>query len=60
MAVALYARVSTSKQAGKDLSISDQLYQMRDWCKKQGFAVAVEYIEPGASGIDDRRLFSSK
>jgi site-specific DNA recombinase len=29
---------------------------MRDWCKKQGYTVAVEYIEPGASATDDRRL----
>ena len=55
MAVALYARVSTTKQAEKDLSIPDQLRQMRDWCKAQGLSVAVEYIEPGASATDDRR-----
>jgi site-specific DNA recombinase len=55
MAVALYARVSTTKQAEKDLSIPDQLRQMRDWCKGQGLAVAVEYVEPGASATDDRR-----
>jgi site-specific DNA recombinase len=55
MAVALYARVSTAKQAEKDLSIPDQLRQMREWCKGQGIAVAVEYIEPGASATDDRR-----
>ncbi len=55
MIVALYARVSTVKQAEKDLSIPDQLRQMRDWCKRQGHAVAVEYVEPGASATDDRR-----
>src|SRR6266702_905132 len=55
MAVALYARVSTSRQAEKDLSIPDQLRQMRDWCKAQGLAVALEYVEPGASATDDRR-----
>ena len=55
MAVALYARVSTSKQAEKDLSIPDQLRQMREWCKRQGYGVGVEYIEPGASATDDRR-----
>ncbi len=55
MAVALYARVSTTKQADKDLSIPDQLKQMRDWCKRQGCGVAVEYVEPGASATDDRR-----
>ena len=33
MAVALYARVSTPRQAEKDLSIPDQLRQMREYCK---------------------------
>jgi DNA invertase Pin-like site-specific DNA recombinase len=55
MAVALYARVSTSKQAEKDLSIPDQLRQMREWCKQQGYLIATEYVEPGASATDDRR-----
>ena len=55
MAVALYARVSTTKQADKDLSIPDQLRQMRDWCKRNGHAIAKEYIESGASATDDRR-----
>ena len=55
MAVALYSRVSTVKQAEKDLSIPDQLQQMRDWCKASGLVVAMEYIEAGASATDDRR-----
>ena len=55
MAVALYARVSTTRQAEQDLSIPDQLRQMRDWCQKQGLLVAKEYIEPGASATDDKR-----
>jgi len=55
MAVALYARVSTAKQAEKDLSIPDQLKQMREWCKSRGFLVAMEYVEPGASATDDKR-----
>src|SRR5216683_573507 len=55
MAVALYARVSTAKQAEKDLSIPDQLRQMQEWCKAHGMAVAVEYVEAGASATDDRR-----
>jgi site-specific DNA recombinase len=37
MIVALYARVSTSKQAEKDLSIPDQLNQMRAWCEASGY-----------------------
>lgn len=55
MAVALYARVSTVKQAEKDLSIPDQLRQMREWCKRNGYSVGAEYIEAGASATDDRR-----
>src|SRR5438552_1611761 len=55
MSVALYARVSTVKQAEKDLSIPDQLRQMRDWCVRNGYSVAVEYVEAGRSATDDRR-----
>ena len=55
MAVALYARVSTVRQAEKDLSIPDQLRQMREWCQANGHVVAVEYVEAGASATDDRR-----
>lgn len=55
MIVALYARVSTTRQAEKDLSIPDQIRQMRQWCKANGQNVAIEYIEPGASATDDRR-----
>jgi DNA invertase Pin-like site-specific DNA recombinase len=55
MIVALYARVSTTKQAEKDLSIPDQLRQMKEWCKAKKYSVAVEYVELGASATDDRR-----
>ena len=55
MAVALYARVSTTRQAEKDLSIPDQLRQMRVWCERNGLTVGREYVEPGASATDDRR-----
>ena len=47
MIVALYARVSTSKQAEKDLSIPDQLFnQMRAWCQASGghTVTALEYV----------------
>ena len=40
MAVALYARVSTPRQAEKDLSIPDQLRQMREYCKAQNLPIA--------------------
>ena len=55
MAVAIYARVSTSKQAEKDLSIPDQLRQMREWCKRNGHSIGAEYVEAGASATDDKR-----
>lgn len=55
MAVALYARVSTTRQAEADLSIPDQLKQMRAWCHVNGLVVAKEYVEAGASAMDDKR-----
>lgn len=51
----LYARVSTGKQAQADLSIPDQLRQMRLWCERNDYEIVREYIEPGASAMDDRR-----
>lgn len=53
---ALYLRVSTTRQAEKDLSIPDQRRQLEAWCKQHGFDVVAEYVEPGASATDDRRL----
>jgi site-specific DNA recombinase len=55
MIVALYARVSTTRQAEKDLSIPDQLRQMKEWSKARHYQIATEYVEPGASATDDRR-----
>jgi len=55
MHVALYARVSTVRQADNDLSIPDQLRQLNEWCKANGHLVVHEYVEPGASATDDKR-----
>jgi len=55
MHVALYARVSTTRQAENDLSIPDQLRQLRLWCEINGHSAVQEYIEPGASATDDKR-----
>jgi site-specific DNA recombinase len=55
MHVALYARVSTTRQAENDLSIPDQLRQLREWAKTNGHLVVREYVEPGASATDDKR-----
>jgi DNA invertase Pin-like site-specific DNA recombinase len=51
MAVAL----STTRQAEQDLSIPDQLRQMRERCDRNGHLIAKEYVEPGASATDDKR-----
>ena len=55
MHVALYARVSTTRQAENDLSIPDQLRQLHEWAKANGHLVVQEYVEPGASATDDKR-----
>jgi DNA invertase Pin-like site-specific DNA recombinase len=53
--VALYARVSTVRQAEADLSIPDQVRQAEAWCERQGHELVRQYIEPGASGTDETR-----
>lgn len=55
MRAALYLRVSTGRQAEADLSIPDQRRQALAFCAARGWDVAVEFVEPGASGMDDRR-----
>ncbi len=55
MHVALYARVSTTRQADNDLSIPDQLRQLRAWCEANDHTAILEYVEPGASATDDKR-----
>jgi site-specific DNA recombinase len=52
---ALYMRVSTGRQAEHDLSIPDQRRQLEAWCRAQGYFVAAEFIEGGASAGNDRR-----
>ena len=53
--VALYLRVSTSRQADNDLSIPDQRRQAKEYCTSRGWEVVADYVEPGASATDDRR-----
>ncbi|MGB9153303.1 MAG: recombinase family protein, partial [Alphaproteobacteria bacterium] len=55
MQIAIYARVSTGRQAENELSIPDQLRQMRQWAERGGHVVVKEYIEPGATATDDKR-----
>jgi site-specific DNA recombinase len=55
MRVALYLRVSTVRQAEKDLSIPDQRKQAHAYCERRGWTIVREFEEPGASATDDRR-----
>src|ERR1700730_1623394 len=52
---ALYMRVSTGRQAEHDLSIPDQRSQLKSWCCANAHTVVAEYVEAGASAVDDRR-----
>jgi DNA invertase Pin-like site-specific DNA recombinase len=53
--VAVYARVSTTRQAENDISIPDQLAQARRYCGERGWLVVREFVDAGASARDDKR-----
>ena len=53
--VAIYLRVSTQRQAEKDLSIPDQRRRLQEYCKARDFEIVEEYCDPGASAKDDNR-----
>ncbi len=52
---ALYLRVSTGRQAENDLSIPDQRRQALAFCAARGWEAAIEFVDAGLSGTDDRR-----
>ena len=52
---AIYVRVSTVRQAERDLSIPDQIAQCRTWCQRQDIEVVRVFSEPGASALDEDR-----
>lgn len=54
-AVVLYARVSTERQAIKDLSIPDQLKRMRAYCEAHNYQILDEYIDEGRTATNDNR-----
>jgi len=53
--VAVYARVSTTRQAENDISIPDQLAHARRHCSAKGWHIVREFVDPGASARDDKR-----
>jgi site-specific DNA recombinase len=52
---AIYVRVSTVRQAERDLSLPDQIAQCEAYCERQGWEVAEIFSEPGASALDEDR-----
>lgn len=50
---AIYARFSCSKQ--REASIEDQLRVCREWCAREGYAIAAEYSDYAISGKTDER-----
>ncbi|WP_447759784.1 recombinase family protein [Sphingopyxis panaciterrae] len=52
---ALYLRVSTQRQAERQVSIPDQRRQGVAYCQKHGYSIAQIYSEEGASAMNDRR-----
>jgi site-specific DNA recombinase len=55
MQCVLYARVSTDRQAEKELSIPAQLLGMRAYARERGWVVVEEFVETGASGRTTER-----
>jgi site-specific DNA recombinase len=55
MKLALYARVSTGRQAEEGVSIDGQVSQLTAWAEREGYSVVEIYRELGASATDDRR-----
>ena len=56
MRIALYARVSTTDK-GQDTE--NQLLQLREFCKSQGWVVAGEYVDQKTGRTSDREAFQS-
>jgi DNA invertase Pin-like site-specific DNA recombinase len=52
MRVAIYARVSTANN-GQDPTM--QTRELREYCERRGWTVAVEYVDIGISGTKERR-----
>ncbi|MDD5644713.1 MAG: recombinase family protein [bacterium] len=55
MKVALYARVSSEKQAENDLSISAQLKALRKHAEKNGWTIYKEFIDEAESALSANR-----
>lgn len=58
MKVAMYVRVSSDRQAEKELSIPAQMKAIQQYCQSKGWVIINEFIEKGKSAkTDDRDEF---
>lgn len=55
MRCALYARVSTAKQAEQNIAIPDQVRRMGDFAEARGLEVITVFEELGVSGREEKR-----
>jgi DNA invertase Pin-like site-specific DNA recombinase len=55
--VAIYARVSTRKQADNELSITDQVDWAERWIAEHGARKTATFIDAGASATKDEPNF---
>lgn len=54
--MALYARVSSDQQAGRETPIAGQIEDLREEADRQGWEVVETYIDAGKSGRTDKRV----
>ncbi len=52
---AIYARVSTGKQAAGKLSLPDQVRQCEAYAKANGYEVVQAFVDEGVSARTDKR-----
>ncbi len=52
---AIYARVSTGKQAAGELSLPDQMRQCEKFAEAKGYEIAAEFVDAGVSARTDKR-----
>ena len=55
MKAAIYARVSSEKQAEKDLSIASQIKELREYARKNDYDIYDEFIDEAESALTDNR-----
>jgi len=53
--VVLYARVSTTRQMQKELSIPDQIAKCREFCAERNYEICDEIVEAGTATSDEYR-----